>query len=154
MTANMNKNDRVEAALKGDDVDRVPVSAWWHDYVREWTAADLAETTLEAYREYDWDFVKVNPRFCYYAEPWGTDYTRYDDRMPEPKTVAVSDASGLPKIKAVDGTAGAFAEQIESLELIASGLDGEAPFVQTVFSPLAVLSRITVSTAAVQKMMM
>ena len=42
MTANMTKNDRVEAALKGDDVDRVPVSAWWHDYVREWSAADLA----------------------------------------------------------------------------------------------------------------
>ena len=152
MTANMTKNDRVEAALKGDDVDRVPVSAWWHDYVREWSAADLAETTLEAYREYDWDFVKVNPRFCYYAEPWGTDYTRYSDRMPEPKTIAVQDASGLPKIKAVDGTAGAFAEQLESLELIASGLDGEAPFVQTVFSPLAVLSRITGSTPAVQQM--
>jgi len=152
MAINMTKNDRVEAALNGDDVDRVPVSAWWHDYAREWSAAGLAEATLESYREYDWDFVKVNPRFCYYAEPWGTDYTRYTDRMPEPKTIAVRGASDLPKIKAVDGTAGAFAEQLESLELIASGLDGEAPFVQTVFSPLAVLSRITGSTGAVQQM--
>ncbi len=149
----MTKSDRVEAALKGDDIDRVPVSAWWHDYAREWSAADLAETTLEAYQTYDWDFVKVNSRFCYYAEPWGTEYKRYTDRMPEPETIAVSDASGLAKIKAVDGTAGAFAEQLESLALIASGLGGEAPFLQTVFSPLAVMSRITGSTSAVQQMM-
>jgi uroporphyrinogen decarboxylase len=153
MPANMTKNDRVEAALKGNDVDRVPVSAWWHDYAREWSAAGLAEATLEAYRKYDWDFVKVNPRFCYYAEPWGTDYTRYTDRMPQPNTIAVRDASDLSKIKAVDGTAGAFAEQLESLGLIASGLDGEAPFIQTVFSPLAVMSRITGPTATVQQMM-
>ena len=149
----MTKSDRVEAALKGDDIDRVPVSAWWHDYAREWSAADLAETTLEAYQTYDWDFVKVNSRFCYYAEPWGTEYKRYTDRMPEPETIAVSDASGLAKIKAVDGTAGAFAEQLESLALIASSLGGEAPFLQTVFSPLAVMSRITGSTSAVQQMM-
>ena len=148
----MSKNDRVEAALAGDDVDRVPVSAWWHDYAREWSAAGLAETTLEGYQQYDWDFVKVNPRFSYYAEPWGTDYTRYTDRMPEPNTIAVRDASDLQKIKVLDGTAGAFAEQLESLELIASGLDGEAPFVQTVFSPLAVMSRITGPTAPVQQM--
>ena len=152
MAINMTKNDRVEAALNGDDVDRVPVSAWWHDYAREWSAAGLAEATLESYREYDWDFVKVNPRFCYYAEPWGTDYTRYTDRMPEPKTIAVQGAADLPKIKVVDGTAGAFAEQLESLELIASGHGGEAPFIQTVFSPLAVMSRITGPTATVQQM--
>lgn len=152
MPSNMTKNDRVQAALNGDDVDRVPVSAWWHDYEREWSAAGLAETTLEAYRTYDWDFVKVNPRFCYYAEPWGTEYSRFPDRMPEPKTIAVQSAADLPRIKPVDGTAGAFGEQLEALEQIASGLGGEAPFIQTVFSPLAAMSRITGPTATVQQM--
>ena len=148
--AEMSKHQRVQAALSGDNVDRVPVSAWWHDFEREWSASELAQTTLEAYRTYDWDFVKVNPRFCYYAEPWGASYTRYSDRMPDPDKTAVKTASDLAKIKPVDGAAGAFGEQLESLRLIADGLDGEAPFIQTVFSPLAVMSRITGPTEPVQ----
>ncbi|MEX1194882.1 MAG: uroporphyrinogen decarboxylase family protein [Dehalococcoidia bacterium] len=139
----MTKTQRVMHALKGERVDRVPVSAWWHDFPREWSAADLAETTLEAYREYDWDFIKVNPRFSYYSEPWGTEYKPFPDRLPEPVKSAVNGPADLAKIKAVDGTSGAFAEQLESLRLIAAGLQSEAPFIQTVFSPLAVMSRIT-----------
>ena len=53
-----------------------PVSAWWHDFPREWSADGIAEATLEAYRKYDWDFVKVNPRACYYAEDWGAKYVQ------------------------------------------------------------------------------
>jgi uroporphyrinogen decarboxylase len=153
MPANSAKTNRVLAALNGEPVDRVPVSAWWHDFAREWSARDLAEATLEAYREYDWDFIKVNPRFCYYAEPWGAEYTRFPDKMPEPKTPAVASAADLARVKPVDGTAGAFAEQLESLELIAAGLAGEAPYIQTVFSPLATMSRMTGDTAVVQGLM-
>lgn len=149
----MSKRERVFAALRREEVDRVPVSAWWHDYSREWSADELAASTLEAYRKYDWDFIKVNPRFCYYAEPWGTTYTRFDDRMPTPNKVAVNDESDLDKITPVDGKEGAFAEHIEVLRLIAGDLGGEAPFVQTVFSPMATLSRITGDTAAVRSML-
>jgi hypothetical protein len=59
MTGQMSKAERVTAALKGRAVDRRPVSAWWHDYKREWSAADLAEATLEYYRKYGWDYIKV-----------------------------------------------------------------------------------------------
>jgi uroporphyrinogen decarboxylase len=152
LTHAMDKNERVQAALRGEEVDRVPVSAWWHDFAREWSASDLAATTLEAYHKYDWDFIKVNPRFSYYAEPWGTTYKRFDDRMPLPDNIAVKDASDLNRITPVDGTAGAFAEHLEGLRLIADGLNGEAPFIQTVFSPMATMSRITGPTEPVQDM--
>ncbi len=148
----MSKSERVYAALKGEAVDRVPVSAWWHDFPREWSTADLAETTIEAYRRYGWDFIKVNPRFCYYAEDWGTRYTRFDDRMPEIEHAAVRSGDDLRALQALDGTSGAFGEQLEALRLIAGELGGEAPFVQTVFSPLAVLSRVTGSTRFVQRL--
>src|SRR5207244_2482547 len=72
----MTKNERVAAALKGDHVDAVPVSAWWHDFEREWSASDLAEATLEAYRKYDWDFIKVNPRASYFGEAFGAKYAQ------------------------------------------------------------------------------
>jgi len=50
-------------------------------------------------------------------------------------------------------TVGAYGEQLAALDLIARGLDAEAPFLQTVFSPLAAMSRITGSTKYVQKLM-
>lgn len=31
----MNKKERVDAALRGEAVDRVPASMWGHDYARE-----------------------------------------------------------------------------------------------------------------------
>jgi uroporphyrinogen decarboxylase len=150
--AEMTKTERVMAALSGDEVDRVPVSAWWHDYGREWSAADLAETTLEAYHKFDWDFIKVNPRYSYYAEAWGTTYKRYDDKMPTPENIAVKDASDLSKIKRISGSIGPFGEQLDVMRMLADELKGEAPFIQTVFSPLAVMSRITGPTEPVQTM--
>lgn len=153
MAKQMSKQERVTAALKGQAVDRVPVSAWWHDYKREWSAADLASTTLKQYETYGWDYIKVNPRFSYYAEDWGTTYRRYDDRMPEVDHKAVQSAEDLHKLAKLDGTSGVWAEQLEALRLIRDALAGEAPFIQTVFSPLAVLTRITGSTKYVQKLM-
>lgn len=151
--AEFSKQERVTAALKGQAADRVPVSAWWHDYANEWTAEDLAATTLRQYETYGWDYIKVNPRFSYYAEDWGTTYRRYDDRMPEPDRRAVQAPADLHQLRGLDGTSGAWAEQLHALRLIRDALNGEAPFIQTVFSPLAVLTRITGSTKYVQKLL-
>jgi uroporphyrinogen decarboxylase len=155
MAPEMSKTERTLAALRGEEVDRVPVSAWWHDFGREWTAADLAETTLEAYRTYDWDFIKVNPRFCYYAEDWGAKYVMADNQAGQPPLTqpGVASPEDLAKIKRLDVTKGAYAEQIESLKLIAKGLKKEAPFIQTAFTPLAVMSRITGSPKYVKRLM-
>jgi uroporphyrinogen decarboxylase len=149
----MTKSERVFSALKGAEVDQVPVSAWWHDFEREWSAEALAETTLEQYRKYDWDFVKVNPRATYYAEDWGATYAQREGRQPDLIEPGVSSPHDLQRIQPLDVTRGAYGEQLEALRLIAGGLADEAPLIQTVFSPLAVMSRITGSTKYVQKLM-
>lgn len=153
MAAVMSKNDRVAAALRGDPVDRVPVSAWWHDYAREWSAAGLAEATVEAYRKYDWDYVKVNPRATLYGEDWGARFRRFDDRQPAMETPAVSSPEDVRNLQPLDVKVGAYGEQLEALRIIAPDLQGEVPFIQTVFSPLAVISRAAGSTKFVQKLM-
>ena len=151
----MTKRERVQAALKGRPVDRVPVSAWGHDFLREWTAQGLAEATLESYRRFDWDFIKVNPRATYYAEAWGARYrpSGRADGEPELVEAAVRSAADLDDIGPIDWGSGPFGEQIEALRLIDRGLAGEAPFVQTVFSPLAVMSRLTGSTHKVRELL-
>jgi len=140
----MNKRERVTAALGGRPVDRVPASFWGHDFLREWGARGLADAMLESFRRYDWDYMKVNPRATYYAEAWGCRYQRSGDAARGPETVdfVFKSAADLEKIKPVDIGQGPFAEQLEALRLIGRGLGGEAPFIQTVFSPLAVVGRM------------
>jgi uroporphyrinogen decarboxylase len=140
----MNKRERVMAALAGQPVDRVPASFWGHDFLREWTAQGLADAMLESFRRYDWDYMKVNPRATYYAEAWGCRYRPSGSatRAPEVVDFVLKSAADLASIKAIDIGQGPFAEQLEALRLIGRGLAGEAPFIQTVFSPLAVVGRL------------
>jgi uroporphyrinogen decarboxylase len=140
----MDKRERVMAALAGQPLDRVPASFWGHDFLREWTAQGLAEAMLESFRRYDWDYLKVNPRATYYAEAWGCRYKPSGDATRGPETVdfVLKSAADLEKIKPVDIGQGPFAEQLEALRLIGRDLGGEAPFIQTVFSPLAVVGRM------------
>jgi len=142
--APLTKRQRVLAALRGGEVDRVPVSAWGHDFLREWTAEGLAQATLEAYRRYDWDFIKVNPRATYYAEDWGCRFqpSGRADASPQLLAAAVSSPADLRSLRPLDPSLGAYGEQLAALRLIRDGLSGEAPFIQTVFSPLAVASRL------------
>ena len=153
--ATLTKRERVLAALRGEEVDRVPVSAWGHDYLREWTADGLAEATREAYRRYDWDFIKVNPRASYYAEDWGCRYqaSGHADAPPRTLAVAVKEAADLRRLRPLDPSLGAYGEQLAALRLIRDGLSGEAPFIQTVFSPLAVASRLAGSHEPIRQYM-
>ena len=146
----MTKVERVKAALRGEEVDRVPVSFWGHDFLREWSAEGTAAAMLDAFRKYDWDYMKVNPRATYYAEAWGCRYRPSGDAMRAPETVnyVLKSAADLERIGPLDGTQGAFGEQLQALRLIADGLAGEAPFVQTVFSPLSVIARLADSDLA------
>ncbi|MDO8617210.1 MAG: uroporphyrinogen decarboxylase family protein [Dehalococcoidia bacterium] len=150
------KSDRVFAALRGESAsggDRVPVSAWWHDFAREWSPQGLAAATLEAYRRYDWDYIKVNPRASYYAEDYGARFQSHEHRQPDLLQPGVGSAEDVRRLRPLDATQGAYGEQLEALRLIARELRGEAPFIQTVFSPLAVISRTAGSAKFVQRLM-
>lgn len=151
----MSKRERVVAALSGAPVDRPPVSFWGHDFLREWTADGLAAAMLDSVRQYDYDYLKVNPRATYYAEAWGCTYTRPTDpnRHPEPQTWLLHEGADLDAVKPLDGTSGPFAEQLEALRLIGAGLADEVPFIQTVFSPLSVVGRLANDREAVRRWM-
>jgi len=141
----MAKRERVEAALQGGPVDRPPVSFWRHFFEKETTATGLAEAMLGFQKQYDWDFMKVNPRACYHAEPWGSRFAFSGQASIEPKLLepAVKTAEDWGKIQPLAPTMGALGEQLEALRLIKEGLRGEVPFVETVFTPLSVAGRLT-----------
>jgi uroporphyrinogen decarboxylase len=136
----MQKKERVRAALAGEPVDRVPMSFWGHDYLREWSPRGLADAMLEPFFHYDWDYMKVNPRATYYSEAWGARYEPSNDSTRGPRLLErpLNSAEDLLRIGRISGVDGPFEEQLEALMLIRGEIGG-ADFIQTVFSPLSVL---------------
>ena len=67
----MNKRERVMAAIRGEPVDRVPVSFWLHNFAREHSAQALADETVRLHKAFDWDFLKPQSRETCFAEMWG-----------------------------------------------------------------------------------
>ena len=153
--ARMSKRERVMAALQGREVDRVPVSFWGHDFLREWSAEGLAAAMLDSTRTFDYDYLKVNPRASYYSEAWGCRYQPSNDAAqgPTDEHLVLREPSDLESIGSVDVHQGPFGEQLEALRLIGGELAGQTPFVQTVFSPLSVVGRMAAEREAVRRWM-
>jgi uroporphyrinogen decarboxylase len=73
--AALSKRERVQAALGGGDVDRVPVSFWGHFASDPHRADDLAAATVAFQRQFDWEFVKLMPSGMFYPEALGCTVT-------------------------------------------------------------------------------
>ncbi|GCE10406.1 uroporphyrinogen decarboxylase family protein [Tengunoibacter tsumagoiensis] len=136
----MNKKERVDAALRGEKVDRVPASLWGHDYEREWSIQGLYDATVENYTRYDWDFVKVTPRSSYLVEGWKARYVPSGKKHQPPtfEDSPIRGASDWKRIRPQEPDRGALGEQLRALQLINHTVGYDAYFVQTLFCPLAV----------------
>ena len=136
----MNKKERVDAALRGDQVDRIPASMWGHDFEREWTAQSLAEAMVENFTRYDWDYMKVNPRASYHVEGWGVKVRPSGEKYKAPifEDTPIKSASDWKRIRPLEPDRGALGEQLRALQLINHAIGFDAYFVQTVFCPLGV----------------
>ena len=143
VVAEMSKTQRVRAALAGEPVDRVPVSLWGHDYLREWSPQELVAATLEQYRAHDWDFIKFNPRASYFAEAWGSVYepaTATESRSARRVSSAVNSLAELAALSPVDPRGGVFGEHLRALRLLLAEVGAEVDVVHTIFSPLSVVA--------------
>jgi uroporphyrinogen decarboxylase len=142
----MTKRQRIDAALKGEEVDRVPISFWRHFYQKERDPSLLADALLAFQREYEWDFVKVNPRASFHSEGWGNRYEYSNDpnRHPTLKQHAVHTREDWARIVELDiWRMDALKEQLLLIELMKEGLQEEnVYFLHTIFSPLAIAYRL------------
>jgi len=136
----MNKKERVDAALRGDQVDRIPASMWGHDFEREWSAPSLAEAMVENFTRYDWDYMKVNPRACYHVEGWGVKVKPSGEKYKAPifEDTPIKNSSDWKRIRPLEPDHGALGEQLRALQLINHSIGFDAYFVQTIFCPLGV----------------
>jgi uroporphyrinogen decarboxylase len=137
----MTKRERVMAAVRGEAVDRVPVSLWLHNFATENSAETLTAETVRLARRFDWDFLKPQSRAQCFAEMWGLRYTPSRERAtPYTMTRApISTADDLSRLEPVEARTGALGEQLQALRAIRKAVGPETPIIWTVFSPLMVL---------------
>jgi uroporphyrinogen decarboxylase len=115
--AQMTGKERVDRALKGQDVDRTPFSFWHHFGLEKLPAERHAQATLDFHRKFHTDLVKVM-----------SDY-------PFPKS-----AGEWYELKVLNNP---FPEQLRALELIGEGVRGETYFVETIFNPWNVAEKLS-----------
>ena len=135
----MNKRERLRAAIAGEPVDRAPVALWRHFPVDDQRPEDLAAAHIEFQQLYDFDFVKVTPASSFCLKDWGAQ----DEWRGNPEGTrdyvgrVIKQPNDWYDLKPLEPTRGRLGEQLQALELIRAGLAPDAPFIQTIFSPLS-----------------
>lgn len=122
----MTKIERVERTLSGESVDRPPVSMWYHFGVQHRPGIDFARISLDYFRHYDFDFLKLMNDY-YYPMPGGLE--------------EIASAADLSKLARFEPEDSPWREQLSSIEHVAAELSGEAFFIDTIFEPWQSLER-------------
>lgn len=141
----MSKWERLAALERGEPTDRRAWSLWRHFYDQESTAQDLADAMVAWQQQYDFDFLKINPRAQYHVEPWGAVYRYPGGGRPECTSVPVHTSEDWMRIDPRDPTEGAFNEQLEAIRLIRERLGPDVPMIETIFTPLSVVGDLVES---------
>lgn len=115
----MDKIERIQAAVRGEPVDRVPASFWFHFPEAQRAGHAMARAHLEYYRATDPDFLKVM-NDNYYAPPGLTGI------------FAVAD---WRKLRAAPLSSDCFQSQLTGLREIVDAIDDEALVISTIFNP-------------------
>jgi uroporphyrinogen decarboxylase len=131
--------ERIQAAIKGEMIDRPPVALWRHFPVDDQSPETLANATLHFQSNYDFDLVKVTPASSFSVKDWGVEdewvgdtegTRRYTQRV-------IHDARDWESLPILEPNAPHLAGQLACLRLIRAQLGPDTPMLQTVFSPLA-----------------
>jgi uroporphyrinogen decarboxylase len=122
----MKKKLLVDSVLAGRPVARPPVSLWYHFGIQHGGGRQFAQTSLEYFHYYDFDFLKVMNDY-FYPSPEGLE--------------AVRTRQDLQKLTRFDVQNSPWQEQFKAIELIAGALKEEAYFIDTVFDAWQSLNR-------------
>lgn len=139
----MKHRERIQAALRGEPVDRAPISLWHHFPGHDQTAEALATATIEFQRCLDLDLVKLMPTGMYPVLDYGVQ-VRPDDlvgttRFASGPIQTPGDWARLPDVSPLRGV---LAREVEVVHRVRETLGPDVPIIQTIFSPLTVADKL------------
>ncbi len=117
----MNKIERVQAALKGEPVDRVPASFWFHFGPDRVGGHAMAQAHLDYYRRADQDFLKV----------------MNDNRYALMGIDQIRSPQDWRRVKPAPLASQPYQAQLDGLREILDAIGDEVLVVNTVFNPYA-----------------
>jgi uroporphyrinogen decarboxylase len=117
----MTKIERVRAALRGEKVDLLPYSVWYHFGMQFQDGTAHAEIEHAFYKRFDLDFLKVMNDY---------DYPRAEGMYD---VVAPEDWHRLPKVSPWNHNG--YKQELTALRELSRRLGSEAYFIDTIFSP-------------------
>lgn len=143
----LNKNEKLKYAISGQKQESIPFSFWSHlpDIDRE--PEKLAEASYQLYQDYDLDFIKTMNNGMYAVEDYGTEIDFSEVAKGGVAKVVSSpvktnqDWTTLAALKLE--TASALQRELKHLEHLLELVDGKAPVIMTVFSPLTTADKIS-----------
>jgi uroporphyrinogen decarboxylase len=140
----MTRWERVEAALHHAEVDRIPISLWKHYHLQDRAPGQLAEVTLALHHQFDTDLIKLTPSGLYPIQDWGAtiQFGVDDDFLPLAVQPVITSAGQWQTLPRLDVHKGALRRELEMIHHVAAGLDGRAPFMMTLFSPLCIAYKL------------
>ena len=148
----MTHRERIDAAVRGERPDRVPVALWRHFPEDDRRAEKLAQAHIAFYRAYDPDLLKVTPASGYYGDDWGL-RAGYKPNREGTRTYGerpIKKASDWERLKHLDVSQGAHGREVHAIRLVAEAVGREVPVLETVFSPLSVARTLAGEQATVR----
>lgn len=151
----MNRQERIEKALRGESVDRVPVALWRHWQGDDQRATDLAKAVIQFQRHYDWDMCLVPPAPHFMVTGYGLqddwqgtwDGTRTVTKTPVSRSLDWTDLRPIDPLRADMG------KQLETIRLIVDVLQAEeVPVVPVIYSPLAQAFQLATQSGVLRHM--
>jgi uroporphyrinogen decarboxylase len=136
--------ERLELILAGERPDRFAASFWRHFFHMEHHVEGTAEAMVTFQKHFGWDFVKINPRADYHAEPWGLTlrFSHHEFRKHDKGSFPVSTPNDWERIQPVPLTSPALAEHLKVVSIVRRSLGNDVPILMTVFTPLSVAGRL------------
>ncbi len=141
----MTKVERIKAALRKEEVDKLPYAFWTHLPGDDLIPEVVAEKTYEFYKRYDLDFIKMMNNGMYATEDFGC---RADSSAVKSGGATVLTSSPIQtaedwtRLEAPDIHKGAYGRELKHLQLLLEKTKGEVPVVLTVYTPLATANKI------------
>lgn len=140
----MDKFERVQAAIKGENVDKIPASVWMHYSLIDQDVEKLAETQVAAAEAYDYDFIKLMPYGLYGVKDYGAKIQYFNEvnRPPVVTEYAVENGKDWADLEILSPYKGEYGKTLELAERVGKLTRGSIPFIQTIFSPLTTARKL------------
>lgn len=145
----MTKKERIRAAINKQPTDKLPYSFWTHMPGDDLEPQVIAQKTYDFYKEYDLDFIKMMNNGMYSTEDFGcvADYSEIKKGGAAKLVYSpVSAAEDWAKLSCPDIHKGAYGRELEHLRLLLGKVNGEAPIIFTVFTPITTANKICRNT--------